>query len=71
MSDPFQDRSFNYLQGSFVSASHDGAVQYWSMDLKRERLVQSKTGTSVNGGAIDANANHLWFQCCSRCGPPG
>ncbi|XP_034257101.1 WD repeat-containing protein on Y chromosome [Thrips palmi] len=37
------DRSFNYLQGRFVSASHDGAVQYWTMDLKRERLVQSKT----------------------------
>ncbi|KAK3914692.1 WD repeat-containing protein on Y chromosome, partial [Frankliniella fusca] len=37
------DRSFNYLQGSFVSASHDGAVQYWSMDMRRSRLVQSKT----------------------------
>lgn len=38
----FQDRSVNYMQGSYVTISKDGTVNYWSLDLEMQRTGKSK-----------------------------
>ncbi|XP_024936747.1 WD repeat-containing protein on Y chromosome isoform X2 [Cephus cinctus] len=35
------DRSSSFLRGCYLTASRDGAINYWSLDLEYERSVQS------------------------------
>lgn len=37
----FQDRSINNMQGSYVTISKDGTVNYWSLDLEKQRTEKS------------------------------
>nr|CAD7572926.1 unnamed protein product [Timema californicum] len=37
----FPDRSFNYMDGKYLTVSHDGMIHYWSLDMERERTVYS------------------------------
>ncbi|XP_017784579.1 PREDICTED: WD repeat-containing protein on Y chromosome [Nicrophorus vespilloides] len=36
------DRSCSYSDGSYITCSKDGFINYWSLDLQVERTVQSK-----------------------------
>nr|XP_046475216.1 WD repeat-containing protein on Y chromosome [Neodiprion pinetum] len=35
------DRTWDFLQGCYLTASRDGVINYWSLDLEYERSVQS------------------------------
>nr|CAI5831958.1 unnamed protein product [Callosobruchus analis] len=35
------DRSWNWHDGSIITCSHDGTINYWSLDMQLERTVQS------------------------------
>lgn len=36
------DRSSTWHDGSIMTCSHDGVINYWSLDMQLERTVQSK-----------------------------
>lgn len=36
------DRSSSWHDGSIMTCSHDGVINYWSLDMQLERTVQSK-----------------------------
>lgn len=36
------DRSSTWHDGSIMTCSHDGVINYWSLDMQFERTVQSK-----------------------------
>ncbi|XP_047002737.1 WD repeat-containing protein on Y chromosome [Schistocerca americana] len=37
------DRKFSYLQGKYITVSHDGTVNYWSLEFDLEKTVRSET----------------------------
>ncbi|KAJ9600672.1 hypothetical protein L9F63_026190, partial [Diploptera punctata] len=37
------DRTINYLHGKYLTASHEGAINYWSLDMELERSVKSES----------------------------
>nr|CAD7462430.1 unnamed protein product [Timema tahoe] len=37
----FPDRSYSYMDGKYLTVSHDGMIHYWSLDMERERTVYS------------------------------
>ncbi|XP_069676341.1 WD repeat-containing protein on Y chromosome-like isoform X2 [Periplaneta americana] len=37
------DRSINYLSGKYLTASNDGIINYWSLDMEFERSVRSES----------------------------
>ncbi|PSN52063.1 WD repeat-containing protein on Y chromosome [Blattella germanica] len=37
------DRSINYLHGKYITVSHDGAINYWNLDMEFERSVRSSS----------------------------
>ncbi|KAL2715937.1 WD repeat-containing protein on Y chromosome [Vespula squamosa] len=38
---PVRDRSYSFQRGCYMTASRDGVINYWSLDFKYERSVQS------------------------------
>lgn len=36
-----KDRTYTYSDGNYLTASKDGVINYWSLDMQLERSVQS------------------------------
>lgn len=49
------DRSYGYTDGSYITLSHDGYLNYWSLDLYLERTVHSVSP--------DLTVSDTWVLC--------